>query len=196
MGEDTLDLTQDGDIVHHKTIPPLVAKQFQTDRKNGPNLDELHPDMKGSLTSEWNVKAINLLVECLEVKHLAFDLPERSQAYKIDLIKEKIKHLRVVWKDFQPKTTDTGEQESPEALETRLLTKHVMAVKEAQQFTSANSESDLVIWEWLQRLVQLLGTERMSSEESGEEGDLEDVLQVKTIPWCRDLEKELAIINQ
>ncbi|KAF8583252.1 hypothetical protein K439DRAFT_1617641 [Ramaria rubella] len=152
--------------------------------------------MKGSLTSEWNVKVISLLVKHLEAKHLEFDLPERSQAYKIDLIKEKIKHLRVVWKDFQPKTTDMGEQESPEALETRLLTKHVTAGQEARQSTrpqnkykcwlriitqiialkSANSESDLVIWEWLQRLVQLLGTDGMSSEESGEEGDLEDVL--------------------
>ncbi|KAF8578673.1 hypothetical protein K439DRAFT_1621135 [Ramaria rubella] len=44
--KDTLNLTQDGDIVHHETIPPLVAKQFQTDRKNGPNLDELHLDMR------------------------------------------------------------------------------------------------------------------------------------------------------
>ncbi|KAF8582629.1 hypothetical protein K439DRAFT_1350803 [Ramaria rubella] len=91
--------------------------------------------MKGSLTSEWNVKAISLLVECLEAKHLAFNLPERSQAHKIDLIKEKIKCLRVAWKDFQPKTTDTGERESPEALETRLLTKHVTAGQEARQST-------------------------------------------------------------
>ncbi|KAF8588257.1 hypothetical protein K439DRAFT_1335653, partial [Ramaria rubella] len=163
----------------------------------GPNLDELHLDMKGSLISEWNVKVISLLVECLEAKCLEFNLPERSQAYKIDLIKEKIKRLRVVWKDFQPKTTDTGEQESPKALETRLLTKHVTAGQEARQSTRRrNVKSDLVIWEWLQRLVQLLGTDRMSSEESGEEGDLEDVLRVKTIPWCRDLEKELAIIDQ
>ncbi|KAF8592245.1 hypothetical protein K439DRAFT_1324844, partial [Ramaria rubella] len=170
------------------------------DHKNGPNLDELHLDMKGSLTSEWNVKVISLLVECLEAKHLEFDLPERSQAYKIDLIKEKIKCLRVVWKDFQPKTTDTGEQESPKALETRLLTKHVMAGQEARQSTRqwnvSHSSSDLVIWEWLQRLVQLLGTDGMSSEESGKEGDLEDVLQVKTIPWHCDLEKELAIIDR
>ncbi|KAF8580840.1 hypothetical protein K439DRAFT_1355901, partial [Ramaria rubella] len=163
----------------------------------GPNLDELHLDMKGSLTSEWNVKAISLLVEHLEAKHLEFDLPERSQAYKIDLIKEKIKRLRVVWKDLQPKTTDTGEQESPEALETRLLTKHVMASQEARQSTRRrNVKSNVVIWEWLQRLVQLLGMEGMSSEESGKEGDLEDVLQVKTIPWRRDLEKELAIIDR
>ncbi|KAF8576074.1 hypothetical protein K439DRAFT_1368176, partial [Ramaria rubella] len=151
------------------------------DHKNGPNLDELHLDMKGSLTSELNVKAISLLVEHLEAKCLEFNLPERSQAYKIDLIKEKIKCLRVVWKDFQPKTTDTGEQESPKALETRLLTKHkykrrLRIITQIIVLKSADSESDLVIWEWLQRLVQLLGMDGMSSEESGEEGDLEDVL--------------------
>ncbi|KAF8577004.1 hypothetical protein K439DRAFT_1365743, partial [Ramaria rubella] len=166
----------------------------------GPNLDELHLDMKGSLTTEWNVRAISLLVECLEVKHLEFDLPERSQAYKIDLIKEKIKCLRVAWKDFQPKTTDMREQESPKALETRLLTKHykhqLCIITQIIMLKSADSESDFFIWEWLQRLVQLLGTDRMSSEESGKEGDLEDVLRVKTIPWRCDLEKELAIIDQ
>ncbi|KAF8575842.1 hypothetical protein K439DRAFT_1368786, partial [Ramaria rubella] len=146
----------------------------------GPNLDELHLDMKGSLNSEWNVKAISLLVEHLEAKCLEFNLPEMSQAYKIDLIKEKIKCLRVVWKDFQPKTTDMGEQESPKALETRLLNKHykrwLCIIMQIIALKSADSESDLVIWEWLQRLVQLLSMDGMSSEESGEEGDLEDVL--------------------
>ncbi|KAF8587772.1 hypothetical protein K439DRAFT_1337204, partial [Ramaria rubella] len=162
----------------------------------GPNLDELHLGMKGSLTSEWNVRAISLLVEHLEAKRLEFDFPERLQAYKIDLIKEKIKHLRVAWKDFQPKTTDTGEQESPKALETRLLTKSVTASQEARQSTRQwNVKSDLFIWEWCQILVQLLGMDRMSSKESGKEGDFEDVLQIKTIPWRCNLEKELAIIE-
>jgi hypothetical protein len=61
---------------------------------------------------------------------------------------------------------------------------------------SADSESNLPIWNWLEELLQHLGTDGMSSEESENEGDLENVLRVKAIPWHRNMENELAIIDQ
>ncbi|KAF8573181.1 hypothetical protein K439DRAFT_1376215 [Ramaria rubella] len=189
--KDTLNITQDDDIVQHKIVPPQAVRQYEKDSENGPDLNNLHLDMKGNLTSEWNVNTISLLTEMLKVRRQEFEMLERLQEYMEDLIQEKMKRLRVCWKAFQPRTDETGAQESPEALEVRLLEKHTQLSKLARQATS-----DLPMWKWLEKLIKHLGADGMSSEESGNKGDTEDVLHVKAVPWCHDLENKLSIIDQ
>ncbi|KAF8592425.1 hypothetical protein K439DRAFT_1323373 [Ramaria rubella] len=152
--KDTLSITQDDDIVQHKIVPPQVVRQYEKDGENGPDLNDLHLDMKGDLTSKWNVNTISLLTEMLKVRRQEFEMPERLQEYMEDLIQEKMKCLRVCWK------------------------------------------ADLPIWKWLEKLIKHLGADGMSSEESGNEGDTEDVLHVKAVPWGCDLENELSIIDR
>ncbi|KAF8591802.1 hypothetical protein K439DRAFT_1326519 [Ramaria rubella] len=197
--KDTLNITQDDDIVQHKIVPPQAVRQYEKDGENGLDLNNLHLDMKGDLTSEWNVNTISLLMEMLKVRRQEFEMPERSQEYMEDLIQEKMKRLRVCWKVFQPRTDKTGAQETPEALEVQLLEKHAQSSKLARQATRrrnvTDAESDLPIWKWLEKLIKHLGADGMSSEESGNEGDMEDVLRMKAVPWCRDLENKLSIID-
>jgi hypothetical protein len=59
---------------------------------------------------------------------------------------------------------------------------------------------DVKIWEWLLQLIQYLGADGMSSEESGvevnDEGIAQKVYRVKIMPWRRNINQELAIIDK
>jgi hypothetical protein len=66
---------------------------------------------------------------------------------------------------------------------------HIIELKEDEV------EEDLPTWQWLQQLIEMLGDDGMSSEESDVENDVEMVLQVKNMPWHCGAEKELNIIN-
>ena len=54
---------------------------------------------------------------------------------------------------------------------------------------------DLRIWKWLLRLVETLGAEGMSSDESNDENDTELVFRVKKLPWRRNVTKEMGLID-
>jgi hypothetical protein len=56
-------------------------------------------------------------------------------------------------------------------------------------------EDDLPLWEWLQSVLQNLGSDGMSSEESGVEG-IETVYRVKILEWRRNMERELDIVDK
>ncbi|KAG6375694.1 hypothetical protein JVT61DRAFT_3268 [Boletus reticuloceps] len=56
-------------------------------------------------------------------------------------------------------------------------------------------DNDLVVWEWLQRLVRFLGENGMSSEESAVENNFEHVLRVKNMEWRRCIDRELDIVD-
>lgn len=66
---------------------------------------------------------------------------------------------------------------------------HVIELKKDE------TAEDLPTWQWLQRLVKTLGDDGMSSEESDVENDVETVLRVKNMPWRREVERELNIID-
>ena len=57
------------------------------------------------------------------------------------------------------------------------------------------AHEDLAIWEWLQELVCSLGVDGMSSDESEDDDDTEILYRVKSMPWRRDIRKELDIID-
>ena len=51
------------------------------------------------------------------------------------------------------------------------------------------------IWAWLLQLVQRLGEDGMSSEETVTEDESNHVFHVKTLPWRRNIDKELRIVD-
>jgi hypothetical protein len=59
---------------------------------------------------------------------------------------------------------------------------------------------DVKIWEWLLELIKYLGADSTSSEESGvkinDKGIAQKVYRVKMMPWRRNINQELAIINK
>jgi hypothetical protein len=52
-----------------------------------------------------------------------------------------------------------------------------------------------VVWKWLHKVIETLGHDGMSSDESSVEDDIDMVFKVKTMPWRRDIEEELRIID-
>jgi hypothetical protein len=56
------------------------------------------------------------------------------------------------------------------------------------------ADEDIEIWHWLHDVVERLGCDGTSSDESdADQGMI--VYQVKRLPWRRDIEKELDIID-
>jgi hypothetical protein len=55
--------------------------------------------------------------------------------------------------------------------------------------------ADVANWEWLKSVIVELGWDGMSSEESENEDDIETVYRPKILPWRRDMENELELID-
>jgi hypothetical protein len=59
---------------------------------------------------------------------------------------------------------------------------------------------DVWIWEWFLKLIKYIEADGMSSEESGVEindkGIVQKVYWVKIMPWWRNINQELTIINK
>ena len=60
-----------------------------------------------------------------------------------------------------------------------------------------NGEASCDAYKWLRDLVGKYGADGMSSEESDNEtGQLQPTLRVKVMPWRRDIDHELGIIDK
>ena len=51
------------------------------------------------------------------------------------------------------------------------------------------------IWVWLTDVLKRLGLDRMSSNESVADNDIHTIYQTNVMPWRRDMERELEIID-
>ena len=58
---DTLDIKEDEDFVGHKPVLMEALEEFRTDPLKGPDLTDLHFDMKQAMRSDWNKKALQLM---------------------------------------------------------------------------------------------------------------------------------------
>ena len=56
-------------------------------------------------------------------------------------------------------------------------------------------ENDANIWRWLADVLEQLGADGMSSDESGIEDEIKIIYNTKVMPWRKDLETELQIID-
>jgi hypothetical protein len=57
------------------------------------------------------------------------------------------------------------------------------------------TKDELQVYEWLRDVVRTLGNDGTSSDESSVDEDGMSVYTVKRLPWRRNIEKELAIID-
>lgn len=92
---------------------PVTAEQlaeWTTDPTNadGPNLEDLRLDMRGSVSSDWNRRAIFLLQEAFieEIKDLS-GMPHRSEGYVEDLLIDQFTRWQKAWRQSQPKVGET-----------------------------------------------------------------------------------------
>jgi hypothetical protein len=73
--------------------------------------------------------------------------------------------------------------------------RRITVLKHLVEQKSDQKDEDLPAWQWLQRLVKILGDGGMSSEESDVENEFECVLRVKNMGWQREIERELNIVD-
>lgn len=77
--------------------------------------------MKGTRSSKWNKRVVEILLEDLLGRKAAENnwrsLPDHTEAYFLDLIEEKIQRVKVPWRNAQIKLKETGQLETPEEVE-------------------------------------------------------------------------------
>jgi len=69
------------------------------------------------------------------------------------------------------------------------ITDTMVAIKEAK------GDDDVVAWQFLSNVITMLGSDGMSSEDSDGK-DTEPIYCTHTLPWRRDIIKELNLIDQ
>jgi hypothetical protein len=55
--------------------------------------------------------------------------------------------------------------------------------------------ADVRHWKWLKKMLQTLGQDGTSSDESDREGAIDTAYYAKTMPWRRNIEKELRLVD-
>ncbi|KAG2126381.1 uncharacterized protein EDB93DRAFT_1053219, partial [Suillus bovinus] len=166
----------------------------------GPNHHKLTFDLTNGSKTPWNARILNMLLKDLKERGKKDDwLIRRSDGYIKEILKDCYKWLQTVWREGWAKVTAKGIIETGEEVEERLITKRDKTLKSVRQATRQTKVLHHIIElkkdEWLQQLIEMLGDDRMSSEESDVENDVEMVLRVKNMPWCCGVEKELNIID-
>ena len=65
------------------------------------------------------------------------------------------------------------------------------------QLKHEEGAADVSAWQWMEQVLRHLGEDGMSSDESDVEGELNTtVFRVKTMPWRRNIDGELNIIDK
>jgi hypothetical protein len=122
-------INQDEDFALHQSVTPQTADAYSNGEGEGPDENDLHIDMMGALNSEWNKKVLEILLAKLKDvrKEEKWSLPNRSDDYLAALIKDRMKRAMRKWTASQRKTNQSGELETWDDVEQRLV-----AQKEAQ----------------------------------------------------------------
>jgi hypothetical protein len=121
-------VNQDEDFALHDCVTAEIARAYDNGG-DGPDENDLHLDMAGGINSTWNedVRAI-LLAKLKDARREeGWSLPRRSDWYLTDLIKERFSRVVRVWQTCQRRTKKSGELESWDEVEQR-----VVAQKEAE----------------------------------------------------------------
>ena len=121
-------INQDEDFAWHTSATMQQVHDYGNNIGNGPDPNNLRIDMRGPLTNAWNRRVIEILKEKFheyrQARAPALRTPERPDEYIERLIVEKILYCQSYWKKARPQTGPDGEQETLEAIQTRLERMH------------------------------------------------------------------------
>ena|ERR1700722_11265798 len=117
----------------HETADPALVRAHKEGLAE-PDPNDLHFDMKAGPDSEWNTAVLDILLKTMKKmeKKSTLRYPHRSDAYFLDLVRDKYKRARSSWKRAQPKQTDMDIEETPAQVEDRLVTSKESQLKLAR----------------------------------------------------------------
>jgi hypothetical protein len=97
--EKVFGVKQDNDFAMYNTASPAIIQAYNNGNGNGPDPDHLQLDMAGGAESQWNKVVLGILLEKLKETRRAerWPLPDRSDSYLADLIRERYKRAAAVW---------------------------------------------------------------------------------------------------
>lgn len=102
-----------------------MVKLYNLDEGPGPDLESLQIDMRSKISTPWNQEVaeilLNIVLKTKDDDKWSF-LPERSEAYFIELIESKMERAKSYWTYAQPKYKEDGQKETTEETEARMVT--------------------------------------------------------------------------
>lgn len=214
--KEKLGITQDLDFITHRPAAAEDIRAYEYEDGFGPDRNNLSFDLTQNYSSPWNTYILKLLCQELQARCKEENWPiKRGDNYIMEILWERYKRLRMVWRNVQPKLTSKGVLETPTETEAHLVEGRIQMGKDSRQANrrwnkyhcrvmvldemvkskSEAQDDDLQSWKWLRSLIKMLGEHGMSSKESSVENGVENVLRVKNMPWCRNIDRELEIVD-
>ncbi|KAF9521981.1 hypothetical protein CPB83DRAFT_840836 [Crepidotus variabilis] len=220
------DLELDEDFTSHEPPTKQQVTNFNSGRGEGPKKDDLRIDMRGKIRSAWNMEVTNIIFdEFIKLKTTpGWDgLGNPSDAYFLDMIESKMTRVRSHWKAAQPRLKESGDVETNGDVEERMVetkssrervvrvrarritkfntrlwtVEKMIEIKDAERARNPEEASDLPSWKWLLKLLQTLGEDGTSSDESDiNEQTCSPVCRVKQMDWRQNVDYELRLIDK
>lgn len=120
--------------------------QFNDSGGAGPDPDDLHVDMKGSISSKWNIAVIQILL-ALVIDELKDEdakwLPKISDGFLRSRIRKRIENGRAFWHKTEPKVAEDGTVETAQEVEDRLVKDKAIADAKARAHARRITVSDV-----------------------------------------------------
>ena len=107
----------------HEAATSEQVRKYDLEGTGGPDLENLQIDMRGKLSSHWNQAAADLLLDLVverKKKEAWSALPERSDAYFLELVTEQLERARTAWRNAQPRVKEDGDVEELDEVERRM----------------------------------------------------------------------------
>ncbi|KIJ31076.1 hypothetical protein M422DRAFT_267285 [Sphaerobolus stellatus SS14] len=143
----------------------------------------------------WNIAVIDIIHDQLLQLLKDLDQPARSNAYTSDLIISKMSRLKAAWKKFRPWFLADGTVETANALRqhieetgktraaearhrSRRARKFERRVKTVQMTIMMDEDAQIndgIAWKWLLKVLQHLGVDGMSSEDTDNSNVIETI---------------------
>ncbi|KAI6118347.1 hypothetical protein F5141DRAFT_1212260 [Pisolithus sp. B1] len=214
--KEKLGITQDLDFITHRPAAAEDVHAYEYEDGFGPDRNNLSFDLTQNYLLPWNTYILKLLCQELQARCKEENWPiKRGNNYIMEILRERYKRLQTVWRNAQPKLTSKGVLETPTETEARLVEGRIQMGKDSRQANhrqnkyhcrvmvldemvkskSEAQDDDLQSWKWLRSLIKTLGEHGMSSKESSVENGVENVLRVKNMPWRRNIDRELEIVD-
>ncbi|KAI5994379.1 hypothetical protein EDD15DRAFT_2129778, partial [Pisolithus albus] len=169
-----LGITQDIDFITHKPANAVDVRAYEHEDGPGPDTDNIAFDLARNHKSLWNTFILGFLLRELQLCCVHETWPIcKDDNYIEEILQERYKRLRTLWRNAQPKLTATGSIETPAEQEARLVKESQRLGKESRQTTHRRNkyrrrkavldgivamksevpDDDLRSWKWLQRLI-------------------------------------------
>ncbi|KAI5988139.1 hypothetical protein EDC04DRAFT_2551422, partial [Pisolithus marmoratus] len=171
----------------------------------GPDPSQLQWDFNNPASSAWNQAVISQLMCRLVEMRQKWTVETRSDQYWVHKITQKFTRIKKRVDKAKPRINDNLSIETSVDIAKRLANEKDEALMKARRdmrrrtnmvaVKEAKGDDDVVAWRFLSSVVATLGSDGMSSEDSDGE-DTETVYCTHTLPWRRDIVKELNLIDQ